>query len=117
MNAVKVNRTQLLTTLEGNRDKHKAEYEEAIAGYKQAAAQALREQADKVAEDHTVRTAVSLPKPEDHTEDYDDAIEMLSWSTEDEVEIEQHDFRNFVLDKWHWKEQFAATTQAYNSHR
>jgi len=51
--------------------------------------------------------------PMNQTPEYDQAIRMLEMSVEDEVELTAGEFSQFVMDRWHWKQQFSATNSAY----
>lgn len=124
---VKVSR--LLTTLKENLEKHKADYETAMAGYRDAKATklaALNEATNKAVTNNTNenRKAVHdaynafsrLERPRDHSESYELAIEIMEWSTEDEVELSINDFQCYVRDKWNWKQAFAISVANYANH-
>jgi hypothetical protein len=51
--------------------------------------------------------------PEDHTTDYDDAIDMMEWSTDGTIELTQSQFVQYVKDDWGWKDNWVASTAAY----
>lgn len=117
MEKVKVNRETLLETLKGNRDKHKQEYDEALAGWKTQAIDKLEENLEKFRnEDFSeVNPLAYLPKPQMHLRDYDLAIRMLEMSVDENIEIEQDDFNRYVMDEWAWKAGFATTYSNYTN--
>jgi hypothetical protein len=51
--------------------------------------------------------------PEEHTEDFDRAIEMLQWEVGDEVTLSEHDFATLVQNQWGWARSFASNTTSY----
>lgn len=58
--------------------------------------------------------ALELPKPQSYVEFYDDAIEMLSVTEEDEIELDQEMFKKLWSDKWSWKEDFRQMFNTYS---
>jgi len=51
--------------------------------------------------------------PEEHTADFDRAIEALEWHTGDEIELEEHQFEELVRNQWGWHRAFMANTTSY----
>ena len=115
LETVKVDRDKLLTTLQENKAKHVDEYNDAIAEYRKQAEKALRKRAIEIRDGETLRKEIDdLPAPLSFVKDYDRAIAMVEWSTESELELDEHAFRAWVLDEWNWRSQFAGTTSVYN---
>lgn len=118
MDTVKVVRVDVIAKLKENRATHKATFVEADANYRQVVVDALRARANDVEGGGKIQLFFELPKPEDHTEDYDTAIAMLEWCKDDLIELDQQEFGMYVLDKWRWELAFAANTMSYsNSNR
>lgn len=126
---VKVNREKLLATLKTNLETHKAAYEDALSGYyeekdrKLAALHAATTEATANSTDDTRRAVHKayesfsrLPRPQDHSESYELAIEIMTWETETEVKLSINDFQCYVRDKWNWKDQFRNSVLNYASH-
>jgi hypothetical protein len=126
---VKVNREKLLATLKENLGTHKADFETAIAGYRQAKDEKLAQLAvaTRVANENSTsetRKAVHeaytefahMEVPQDHSESYELAIEIMSWETETEVKLSINDFQCYVRDKWNWKDRFRASVANYANH-
>lgn len=61
-----------------------------------------------------IRRAVSLIEPMDQTRDYDRAIRMVDLDTRDTLELEESEFRQYVMDDWTWKQQFNHSNRAYS---
>lgn len=112
---VVVQKDKLVETLTTNRDAHRAIFEEALEGYKTRSVELLEEHIERIKKGKVERIVVSLPVPEDHTDDYDRALTSLEWSIFDEVELTMREFDQYVRDNWSWKQEFAATTSLYNN--
>lgn len=114
---ITVNKQQLLLTLQANMAAHKDEYEKAVEVYRER----FVEQAQRFAEDAILAARRHqpfvqfgwLPVPEEHTEDYQRAIEMLEWEIEDEVTLTEVDFGTLVQNQWGWARSFAQNTSSY----
>jgi hypothetical protein len=115
MNSVIVKKDALLETLKANRGTHRAVFEEALIGYKDRAIELLTEHIERIKKGKVEKVFVSLPQPEDHTDDYDRAIATLEWTIFDEVELTINEFDMYVRDNWRWKQEFVGTTSLYNS--
>lgn len=112
---VVVQKDKLVETLTANRDAHRAIFEEALEGYKTRSVELLEEHIERIKKGKVERIVVSLPVPEDHTDDYDRALTSLEWSIFDEVELTMREFDQYVRDNWSWKGEFTATTSLYNN--
>lgn len=127
MKTVTVKNTVLMDRLRDNMAEHVKQYEEACRDYKTDALKAiddavakLRRQFEDLEDGELVSLAAvrfELPYPESHEEDYLQAIEMLNMSVEDNTTLSHEEFRNYVLDKWDWKDRFDATRMSYSSKR
>lgn len=123
MRKVKVKRDELLKTIRENREQHCQDYLEAMEGYREAFAEALREAASIIAvrqarleEEGSVNPkaiAFELTRPESHEKDYDQVICMLEMSVDDELEISSDEFACYVMDDWDWKVRFESVTSNY----
>ena len=110
---INVDKTKLLETLRKNRDGHRGTFLEAMEGFKKTAHDELNRMADDIVKGKSVRLHAELEVPQDHTEEYNAAIQQLEWETADQVSISHSQFNSLVLDKWGWSAQFAATSQRY----
>ena len=130
---VTVLRKDLLITLEKNLTTHKEVFEEAMKGYEDAkitkmanlstaASQATREntQANRKAVHDAYSSYSHLSRPQDNSESYELAIEIMKWETEEKIELNINDFQCYVRDRWNWKDAFKGIVSAYandHSHR
>jgi hypothetical protein len=110
---VKVSKERLLATLEANRAAHGTTYAKAKAGYIKVTIKELEEHLTRLADGHLLERVYIPGPPEDHTGDYDDAIEMMKWSTEDTVLLTQGQFKQYVQDDWGWKDAWMASNTSY----
>lgn len=118
MNQVTVLTEELVETLRTNRTAHIAEHAEALEAFRTKAVEKLKKAITKVeAGEHDPRFVnVSLPVPESHEKDYDTAISMIEMAMragQSTIELTAHDYEQYVLDDWGWKENFAATNSIY----
>lgn len=116
MASVNVDKHRLREALEDNRKTHRADFVIAWEAYQKKAILELADRLQKAKDAKSpdnIDTYILLQVPEDHTEDYDRAIEMLFWELNDSVTLTDHEFQNFIQDKWRWKEQFVQSNTFY----
>lgn len=110
---VVVSKDELLKVLKANRDQHRETFLQAQEGFRaRAIAELDRSLADARA-GNDVRLSVNLPRPEDHTADYDREIRMLEMHQHDQVMIRAQLSGQIVMDRWGWSATFNATNSAY----
>lgn len=113
MQSVSVDKDRLLSTLRANREKHVSEYNEAVKIYREEACRALRRRANEIKAEETLSHRIDLVEPQTFAEDYDRAIAMAEWSVEETIDLDESEFRSYVLDEWAWRRAFAANTSSY----
>jgi len=110
---ITVMKDRLQETLRENREAHREKYLTAVERYRDLAIEEFEKNIEEVKRGGPVRRALTLPVPEDHTNDYDTAIQMLEWTIEDEIELTMHEFEQYVEDNWGWRQSFTSNTTAY----
>lgn len=110
---IQVDKDKLLAALEQNRESHAAAYEKAKAGYIKVTTEQVRGYLTRLADGELLERAFLPAPPEDHTSDYDDAIDMMQWSTDITIELTQQQFKQYVKDDWGWKDVWMASNTAY----
>ena len=115
MYEVKVKKDKLLDILKTNREKHRAIFEKAIAGYRKEVIRHLDFALESAKSGKKIIIAVKLIQPQDHTTDYDRVIGMLKMSVDIEIIIDGTQYQNFILDEWEWSKQFSSTSASYSS--
>jgi len=113
MELITVVKADLLDTLRSNRDEHRSMFLKAQERYREEMIVELDRALQEARDGKGIKRAFLLPVPEDHTDDFDTAIEMLEWDQNDTVELSQRDFLTYVKNSWGWQASFAANTQSY----
>jgi hypothetical protein len=113
MKDVRTNKNELRLRVQTNRDGHRAEYEKAIEGYRKTVIEWFNEQINKAKSGKAYETYFSMPKPEDHTKDYDQILDMIDMEEEDVITLTNQEFRQYVRDEWGWMQEFKATSANY----
>ena len=96
---ITVTKSQLIEQLKANKANHIKEYKEAVIAYKEEALLQLASQIKKV-EEGSLQAALSLVTPINNAVEYDKVIQMFEWEINDNVELEQSEFNEFVLDEF-----------------
>lgn len=113
MDALKYNRKQVLAQLKENRDKHKVAYDDAMEGFKEAVVKELAEALELAKAGTEYRLCLKQSKPTHYLKQYDRAIAMFEMSSQDEIELTENEFTQYVLDNWNWSDSFTTTARAY----
>ena len=118
MRDVKMNKSELLTIVRENKEKHIADYNESVEDYKKAAIK-LAEDNLKLAQTGDIDAIAKMrtvpQKPTSYEDAYIRAIRMLELSVEEVIEIEEQVFNQLVLDEWHWRNAFVASASLYKT--
>lgn len=113
MKTVRVKCNDLLNHLVKNREKHIDEHNNMMKIYRLAVVDRLNKMLSLAKEDKDV-PFFDLVNPESYLSSYDQAIEMLQWTTDTEILLEAGEFRQYVMDEWGWKHSFKGTETFYN---
>jgi hypothetical protein len=116
MKSVKLDRDELLEIVRENKEKHVADYREAVADYKKVAVALAKENLALARtgrlEDIAKMKALPLA-PTSYEDSYNRAIRMLELSVDELIELEEQVFNQLVLDEWHWKQMFSSMNATY----
>lgn len=115
MERVKVKKSDLLEKLKKNRAEHREIFEEASEAFRKEVIRVLDERLADAKAGKRIRLHIDLTQPMDQTEEYDQAICMCDMSVDDEITLSFENFRNYVLDKWVWRDQFIASNARYSA--
>lgn len=118
MNAIKMNRLELLEIVRANKITHVAEFLEAVEDYKKLVLQiaVANSKLAKTASLDEFKKMKALPAaPASYEDSYKRAIRMLELSVEEIIEVEEDVFNQLVLDEWSWKRQFTVANTMYKS--
>ena len=116
MNAIKMNRLELLTLVQANKIKHIADFNESVEDYKALVLQfsTANLKLAKTANLDEFKKIKSLPSsPTSYEVSYNRAIRMLELSVDEIIEVEEDVFNQLVLDEWSWKRSFMVANSTY----
>jgi len=116
MQTVEVTKTQLKKTLEENLETHQKDFEIAWTAFREKAIENFEERLRAIKsarKGEQINLHVGLTVPEDHSEDYVRALEMLKWEVGDTVKLEEHEFQQLVQDDWGWSRSFKFSNMSY----
>jgi len=108
--------SDLRDVVEANRSTHEDTYKKAKKRYKELKKR-LDNWKEKIDADFPKEIGISLfytmPVPENHLEDYDRILEMLSFETRDTIELSESEVRKYIQDNWEWSSSFIANSASY----
>lgn len=113
MKNIKANVKELLEILTKNRDLHHDIFVAAQKVYRSEVIRRLDKALQDAKDGKGFPGSISIPAPEDHTKDYDRVIRMLELSVEDNIELDERDVEVYVLDRWSWSYNWAASNFQY----
>jgi hypothetical protein len=113
MQEITVDKADLIEKIQANRDEHRSMFLKAQERYREAMIAELDRALQEAREGKAIQRAFALPVPEDHTDDFNTAIEMLEWEQGDTVILVHRDFRCFVQNRWEWEASFLRNTGSY----
>lgn len=117
MHVVKVKRAELLDVVKKNREEHRKLFEEAQVGFRARVIERLDKMLSDARAGVRYDLMVSLAPPIDQTKDYDRIIKALEMSVDEEIELDEREFAQYVMDDWQWKQNVLATNSAYTVSR
>lgn len=116
--SINIDRNTLLFALRTNLAAHAEEYTQALIDYRIHIIEKLMH-ATKLAQvgdpAKIASVTVQFNPPQDHRKDYMDAIEMLEYSTDEKINLDQQSFKAYVKNEWHWTQTFKAMAESYKS--
>jgi hypothetical protein len=115
MDTIVVEKSDLIERLKQNRDEHRAIFERAQSVYREKVIEELDRALDDAKNGRKILRFLNLPEPEDHTREFDTAIQMLEWDTSGTVELTRRDFARYVQNEWEWRASFSANTESYSA--
>jgi len=115
MQNIKVRKADLLTKLKDNRKTHKENYDKAVEVYKKALVVYLQKMLARAEKGKKVTQYIDLVTPTHNLAEYDRIIAMLEMTIEEEIELTEAEFTQYVLDNWTWKGTFALNTLSYSN--
>lgn len=114
--AIRIDKGKLIEVLANNREKHKAEYDDAVAKYEvcfEEKKEKYIKYLKKVKPNSAYKHFSEPPKPISHLNDYDTIINMLNLTVDSVISLDRKQFKNYVEDEWDWSNQFKFVTSGY----
>lgn len=105
---------EILTSLKKNREEHAKIVGEAVKGYREKLRAELTSKLSELDSGKLPGTHSNLSKPQSYLTEYDSAIEMLSMTTDETLELDQSAFQCYVQNKWSWMSGFLSSNSAYS---
>ena len=115
MNKIKINKKILLKAVTANRNHHQKIVFEALKGYRTIVLEALEQRRQAVLKHQQIHLRFTHDEPEDHLKEYDRIIKMLEMSSETVIELSGQEFDWYVMDNWHWKDQWIHSNALYSN--
>ncbi|MCV0439774.1 MAG: hypothetical protein K5880_14195 [Hydrogenophaga sp.] len=128
----------LLEKLTENRKRHKDIYNEALIAYRQK----VLEELERVGEDLAAKVvdlneclritredesrtdefreyyfginSVNVSKPSNHLIDYDRTILMVENCQQNDIELTEQEYTQYVMDNWDWQQQFMTSNSGWS---
>lgn len=113
MKPIKAKVSELLTILKKNRELHEEIFVAAQKIYRSEVIRKLDQALQSAKDGKDFPSYISIPAPENHSKDYDRVIRMLELSVDDTVELAENEVEVYVMDKWSWSHNWAASNMAY----
>jgi hypothetical protein len=115
---VNVDRLELLSALQKNREAHQKEFIEVLSDYKLKLQHDLKQLAKTInkAESLSDFQAITLwltPAPSYHDQEYAEIIEMLEMSIDPTIELNSQEFKAYFKNEWQWRQAFTAMASSY----
>ena len=103
----------VIEKLKSNRETHRAQFLKACEGYQKTMEHWLASHLDQVRAGKTPDLHFGHLRPVDMTSSYDTVIGMLEHSVEEEIELDQAQFRAYMEDTWEWSNAVSSTHLSY----
>lgn len=113
MTSMTMKRESLIEIIKKNRDEHRDTFLEAQKSYREEVIAALDKMLSDARMGNKIKRQITLPEPEDHTKEYDAIILMLEMCVSDTIEVDSHEFQQYVMDEWGWKRNWIENTASY----
>ena len=117
---VNVSRSELIEKLRINLEIHKKDFEEAMQGYRIKLHSDLYDayiaSAEHVTPEALQKIRVDFNYPVSHENDYNEIIAMMKMSVDENINLDMHSFKSYVLNEWSWSQAFNGLTSMYKTY-
>jgi len=115
MQTVTISKDELLKKIIVNRDSHRAQFLAALEAYRLEAIEVLEEAVEDAKAGRRIMKATELIEPMDMTKEYNKVIMMLEMSIDEDIELTNTEFQNYVMDDWSWSGAATLSNSAYTA--
>lgn len=107
---ITVNKNILLAKIKENLELYKLDYSETLQDYHLAIKKHLEKAIASVNEENYSSDIIyfRINAPVDYTEKYQTVIDMLEYSTNEEIELDSPSFKAYIKNQWDWTDSFKA---------
>lgn len=112
---VNVNREALITALYTGLQVHQTQLTELKADYKKAVVKFMSAAARRARKGDFRDLVLRLQAPQDHSQEYIDAIEMLEVSVDENVQLDKETYKAYYRNEWSWSSNLEASSALYKS--
>ena len=111
--SIKLKKEDLIAKLIENKKAHIEEYGKAVKSFKLEVAEQL-ENLTKLNNEGSLDIEFKLVRPVNNSEKYDKIIEMFNWEIEEDVELTQDEFKEYVQDETHYARMASISNSTYS---
>lgn len=104
--SININRMVLIEKLREGLVAHESEYQEAMTDYNSAVVKFMREACTRAESGDFDDLVLKFPKPVSHSDDYKNVIELLTYSVDENINLDSESFRSYVKGEWSWRGMF-----------
>lgn len=115
MKSICMDKSELVKIVTANRNKHEENYKKAVKVYTEEAIEMFEGKIKDFKSGKIDKPHIKISVPESHLEDYNLCLKMLNSEIDDRVVLDTQDYKNYVLDEWHWSNSFESNTISYSS--
>jgi len=114
MDRIIVRKESLLKVLRANRLEHIEEHKKAVKGYWLTTVDNLVKALALAEENTTINwSEITNQEPYAHTNEYDEAIEMLELTEEEKIHLSKDQYRKYYKNHWSWKTNWDMNNSVY----
>jgi hypothetical protein len=113
MRNIKVDKKELITILKDNMNKHVIEHKKALDGYHQEVIEGLTKALEQAKSGEKYIVNILLEKPITYEESYKMIIGMLELDTSEHIELDEREYKQYVVDEWSWTHTLKSVNSSY----
>jgi ATP phosphoribosyltransferase len=110
-----VKRLDIIEAIKEGQAKHLAAYAEAKADYEAVLLSEFTRIRNQIAAGNFAEVTIHITAPQDHSAEYSDILEMLSYGVEDSLVLDRDAFKAYFKNEWQWSHHFHETASFYKA--